>query len=186
MTRSAVLEMNLSQFLAWEGDQPERYEFYRGKAFALGSGTARHNRTVLNLAKRIGDHLSGSRCQVFATRIKAQAAEGVFYPDVMVTCGKADAGDESTVNDPVLIVEVSSITDGYDKRDKFDIYRTLTSLREFVLIDPQRRRAESYTLSEHGRWLRSNRREGSALRLTSIDLTVPLVAVFDGLVTGQA
>jgi hypothetical protein len=47
---------------------------------------------ILNLASLIGDHLDGTPCQVFAQNMKVQMAEGVPHPDVMVTCGKAEAG----------------------------------------------------------------------------------------------
>ena len=129
--------MTLTEFLEWEEHQAERHEFYRGETFAMAGETARHNRVVLNLASRMGDHLDGTPCQVFAASMKVQIADGVLYPDVMVTCAKADAGDELTVTDPRLIIEVlpalSASTKGCDKRDKFILYRTLASLREYVL-----------------------------------------------------
>ena len=99
--------MTLAEFMVWESAQTERHEFYRGEIFAMVGGTARHNRVILNLASRINDHLDGTRCQVFSENMKVQLADvGVLYPDVMVTCEKADAGDEQTVADPTLIVEV--------------------------------------------------------------------------------
>lgn len=115
----------------------ELIEFFRGETFAMVGGTARHNRVILilNLASRIDDHLDGTTCQVFAENMKVQIAEGVLYPDVMVTCGQAEAGDEQSVTDPKLIIEVlSARTRVYDKRDKFITYRTLSSLLECVLI----------------------------------------------------
>jgi Uma2 family endonuclease len=121
-------KMSLVDFLVWEESQPQRHEFFRGETFAMVGGTARHNRVILNLASRIGDHLDGSSCQVFAENMKVQIAEGMLYPDVMVTCGKSEAGDEQMVNDPKLIIEVlSPSTRGYDKRDKFILYRSLPS-----------------------------------------------------------
>lgn len=69
-------------------------------------GTARRNRVTLNLASRIGDHLDGTTCQVFTENMQVQMAYGVLYPDVMVSCGKAEAVDEQTVSDPKRIVEV--------------------------------------------------------------------------------
>ncbi len=78
-------KMTLPEFLAWEEQQAERHEFYRGETFAVVGGTARHNRVILNLASRIGDHLDGTTCQVFAENMKVPLAEGVLYPDVMVT-----------------------------------------------------------------------------------------------------
>ena len=62
--------MTLADFLTWEEHQSERHEFFRGETFAMVGGTARHNRVILNLASRIGDHLDGTACQVFAENMK--------------------------------------------------------------------------------------------------------------------
>jgi len=174
-------KMTLTEFLAWEDLQPERHEFYRGETYAMVGGTARHNRVVLNLASRIGDHLDGTPCQVFAENMKAQLSEGVLYPDLMVTCGKAGAGDEQTITDPKLIIEVlSPSTKGYDKRDKFILYRTLPSLREYVLIDPSKRQVEVFTFAEAGTWLLTDQTNAGVLTLGSIDCKLPLELVFKG------
>jgi Uma2 family endonuclease len=172
----------VAEFMAWENAQPDRHEFYRGETFAMVGGTARHNRVILNLASRIGDHLEGTPCQVFAENMKVQLAdEGVLYPDVMVTCGKAEAGDEQVVTDPKLIIEVLSPgTKGYDKRDKFILYRSLPSLREYVLIDPAKRQIEVFTLADAGAWLLTDQTKADALRLASIDCRLPMELVFKG------
>ncbi|WP_114970407.1 Uma2 family endonuclease [Rhodoferax ferrireducens] len=174
--------MDLNEFLVWEEHQPERHEFFRGETFAMVGGTARHNRVILNLASHIGDHLDGTPCQVFAWNMKVQIADGVLYPDVMVTCGKAEAGDEQTMTEPKLIIEVlCPSTSGYDKRDKFILYRTLASLRECVLIDPTKRHVEVFTLADGGAWLLTDQTTADVLSLASIDCKLPMELVFKGL-----
>lgn len=171
--------MTLPEFLEWEAQQAERHEFYWGETFARCGETARHNRVVLNLASRIGNHLNGTPCQVFANSIKVQIPDGVLYPDVMVTCAKAGAGDEQTVTAPRLIIEVLSPgTKGYDQRDKFILYRTLASLREYVLIDAAKRQVEVFTLAPDGAWLPTDQSQVGALTLSSIDCTLPMESVF--------
>ena len=173
--------MTLAEFLVWEGQQPERYEFYRGETFAMAGGSARHNRVVLNLASRIGDHLDGTSCQVFATSTKVQIPDGVLYPNVLVTCAKADAGDERTVPNPRLIIEVLSPgAKGCDKRNKFILYRTMPSLREYVLIDPARRQVEVFTLAKDGAWWLTDQTQAGELTLSSIDCKLPIKSVFKG------
>lgn len=173
--------MNLADFLTWEAHQTERHEFFRGETFAMVGGTARHNRVILNLASRIGDHLDGTKCQVFAENMKLQVPDGVLYPDVMVTCGKAEAGDEQTVTDPKLIIEVlSPSTRGYDKRDKFILYRSLASLREYVLIDPAQRQVEVFIWAEGGTWTLTDQTTAEALTLASIECTLDMTLVFKG------
>lgn len=176
-------KMTLTDFLAWENEQPERHEFLRGEILAMAEGTARHNRVVLNLASRIGDHLDGTPCQVFAESMKVQLADGVLYPDVMVTCGKTEAGDEQSVTHPRLIVEVLSPgTRGYDKRDKFIHYRTLASLREYVLIDPTttKRQVEVFTLADGGAWQLTDQTTAGVLSLASMDCKLAMELVFKG------
>ena len=139
------------------------------------------NRVILNLASRIGEHLDGTACQVFAEGIKAGLAEGYLYPNVMVTCGKAAAGDEQVIHDPKLVIEVlSPSTKGYDRRDKFILYRTLASLREYVLIDPVDRRVEVFTLAGVDSWTLVDQSKAAELTLNSIDLAMPMDAVFKG------
>jgi Uma2 family endonuclease len=179
-------KMSVAEFLTWEEHQPERHELYLGETFAMVGGTARHNRVILNLASRIGDHLDGTTCQVFAENMKVQIAEGVLYPDVMVTCGKADAGDEQTIADPKLIIEVlSPSTKGYDKRDKFILYRTLASLQEYALIDPAKRQVEVFTLTKAGTWSLSDQTAAEMLTLASIDCKLPMDLVFKGVASAE-
>ena len=173
--------MTLIEFLAWEENQTERHEFFGGETFAIVGGTARHNRVTLNLASRIGDHLDGTTCQVFAENMQVQMADGVLYPDVMVSCGKAEAGDEQTVTDPKLIIEVLSPgTRGYDQREQFILYRTLASLREYALIDPAKRQVEVFTWAEGGTWTLTDQTAADVLTLASIDCTLAMELVFKG------
>ena len=173
--------MTFVEFLAWEEAQPERHEFIGGEIFLVMAGTARHNRVVLNLARHIGDHLDGTSCQVFAESMKVLITDAILYPDVMVTCGKAEAGDEQTVIDPKLIIDVLSPSiSGYDQRDKFVLYRTLSSIREYVLINPTKRQVEVFTLTDGGSWLLTEQTNSVDLALSSIDLKLPMELVFKG------
>lgn len=107
-----IQKMTLAEFLDWESSQPERFEFRRGQVIRMDDISARHNRVAMNLAGRIGQHLDGTACQVFATGMKVQAEESVLYPDVLVTCGKATAGDEQLVHGPKLLIETGRRTMG--------------------------------------------------------------------------
>lgn len=174
-------KMTMAEFLAWEEEQPERHEFYRGETFAMVGGTLRHNRVILNLASRISDHLDGTGCQVFAESVKVQIAEGILYPDVLVTCSKAEAGDEKIITDPKLVIEVlSPSTKGYDRRDKFILYRSLPSLHQYALIDPVDRRVEVHTLAGEDTWTLVDQSKAAQLTLSSLDLAMPMEAVFKG------
>ena len=179
-------KMGVAEFLVWESGQDLRHEFHRGETFAMTGGTARHNRVVMNLGGRISECLDGTGCQVFAESMKLRIAdEAVLYPDLMVTCSAAEAGDQQVVDDPRLIIEVlSPSTKGYDRRNKFALYRRLPSLREYVLIDPGTREVEVYTLTPDG-WLLTEQTGAENLVLSSIDARVRMSAVFRGVAAGE-
>ena len=93
----------------------------------------------------------------------------------------ADAGDEQTIVDPKLVIEVlSPSTKGYDKRDKFILYRNLPSLGEYVLIDPAKQQVEVFTLTPSSAWLLTDQTGAADLTLASIDCKVSMALVFKG------
>ncbi|UDF36524.1 UNVERIFIED_ORG: Uma2 family endonuclease [Shinella sp. XGS7] len=178
-------KMTLAEFLAWEASQPERFESRRGYVFRMDDVSARHNRVTMNLAIRIDKHLDGTACQVFATGMKVHTDQSILYPDVLVTCGKAAAGDDQLVLDPKLVIEIRPPTKGGDQHDRFNMYRSLASLREYALIDPVAHRVEVFTMVETGAWAYADQTKNGALTLHSIDLAMPLDAVFKGVKTAK-
>jgi Uma2 family endonuclease len=137
--------MTAAEFLAWDETQTLKHEFVRGEVFAMTGGVDRNNTVALNVAIALRLHLRGSRCRVYASdvRLRVEAADCYFYPDVMVTCSDADLGDRVLKSEPVLVVEVlSPSTAAFDRGDKFADYRALPSLREYLLIDVDRQRCE--------------------------------------------
>jgi Uma2 family endonuclease len=177
----AATEMTITAFLAWEAEQPDRHEFYRGEVFGMVGGSARHNQVIFNLRARLTEHLEGSGCMVFSESMKVRLADdAVLYPDLVVTCGKADAGDEQVVTDPRLVIEVlSPSTKGYDQRSRFALYRTLPSLREYALVDPSTREMEVFTLTDRG-WLFTDQTRQTELVLASVDARLVVAALFKG------
>lgn len=172
----------LDEYLAWENQQPERHEFHRGEVFAMVGGRRSHGRVVLNVAARLMQRLAGTPCQVFAESMKVQvAADTVLYPDVFVTCDKADLATEMIFRAPTLVVEVlSPSTNAYDRSLKFALYRQLAALREYVLIDPDERRVEAFRLDAAGQWIFDDMSQGAELRLDSLGAAVSLAEVFEG------
>ncbi|HEU0203853.1 MAG TPA: Uma2 family endonuclease [Burkholderiaceae bacterium] len=174
-------KMSLREFLEWENAQPDRNEYYRGEVFAIVGGRRTHGRVVGNLVYRLNRHLEGSPCQVFSESMKVQIADdAIFYPDVFVTCDAADLRTEMIFRAPLVVIEVLS-TQAYDRSQKFALYRRLPSLREYVLVDPESRRVETFRLGTDGLWVLHDMSESAALSIAAIDARLPLAEVFAGL-----
>ena len=180
-------KMTLEEFLAWEDLQPERHEFYNGDVFAMVGGRRIHERVIGNLSRRLGNHLEGSACQVFAAGMKLQLADNtVVYPDVLVTCDPADLRADLAMRAPTLVIEVlSPSTQAYDRSQKFALYRRLASLKEYILIDPETLRVEGFRREADDRWLLVDMSQDAVMDCASVGCTVPLAQVFEGVIPAE-
>jgi Uma2 family endonuclease len=183
MNALAQPKFSLQEYIAWEAQQAERHEFYRGEVFAMVGAKRVHGRVVNNLAGEFRQALRGTPCQAFHEGMKLQIGEDtVLYPDVFVTCDKADLATEQLFRAPTLVVEVlSPSTQGYDRSQKFALYRRLESLKEYLLVDPDTRRVEAFRRTPENQWVLYDMSEDSTLQVASLGLNVPMAEVFDGL-----
>ncbi len=167
--------MSAAEFLAWDETQPERWEFVRGEVFAMTGGTDRNNTVALNLAFALRQHLRGTPCRVYGSGVKlrVEAADCFFYPDLMVTCSAADLADRLIKREPVLVVEVlSPSTASFDRGAKFADYRELPTLAEYLLVDVDRRCCDLYRKGADRLWVLHPSGPDDAVVLNSVGLTV--------------
>ena len=172
-------------YLALERSADFKSEYFNGEIFAMTSASESHNTIVVNVSSEIRQQLKKRPCKVYANdmRVKVDPTGLYTYPDVVVTCGKAQFDDThlDTLLNPVLIVEVlSDSTEAYDRGRKFEHYRKLGSLVEYVLIAQNRPHIESYRRQADQQWLLRECSElDGTLRLLSIDCDLALAEVYD-------
>jgi Uma2 family endonuclease len=176
-------KQSIAEYLAWESEQANRNEFWRGEVFAMVGGKRGHGRVIANLMRHLGNHLDDTPCQAFSENMKVQVSEdAVLYPDVFVTCDREFTADQTVFKAPVLVIEVlSPSTQAYDRSKKFAMYRQLVSLREYALIDPESRRVEVFRPAEDGNWKLFDMSDDDALVLTSVGCTLEILALFKGM-----
>ncbi|QZA77147.1 Uma2 family endonuclease [Deefgea tanakiae] len=169
------------QYLAGEELSEERHEYFDGLAYAMTGGTVSHNTLAINLLVHLKPHLKASPCRAFINdmRLNVAAANCYFYPDVVISCEEVEA-KTTTLNSARVVVEVLSPSTGnYDLGKKFDIYRQLDSLQEYVLIDSESKNVRVYRRAEHGDWVFHAYTRDETLRLASIDFSVSLTELYD-------
>ena len=174
--------MTAAEFVAWDAGQSVRHEFVRGEVFAMAGAGEAHVSVAGNVYLLLRQHLHGTSCRTFITdmKLRVEAADAYFYPDVMVTCSAADASDPLVKRVPVLLVEVlSPATAAYDRGDKFAAYRRLPTLSEYALIDPESRRCDLYRKGDDGLWVLHPFELGQAVHLASVGLELQAAALWD-------
>lgn len=170
--------MSLGEFLAWERQQPQRYEYAGGVATMMTGGSLDHSTIASNLWTALRDSLRGSVCRAFSGDTKIVANNSIRYPDLSVTCTPV-RGDEDTVLEPVLVVEViSPSTEREDRgRKKFDYFAT-PSIQQYAIIEQDARRVDLYTRSGH-RWTDEIVESDAVLKLSSIGVEIILDTVYE-------
>ena len=159
-------------------------EFFEGEMFAMAGGTPQHSLIATNLAREFGNRLKAGRCVAYNAdlRVKVEATGLCTYPDLSVICGelRLAGGTDDTVVNPVVLVEVlSDSTEGYDRGKKFEHYRQIPTLLEYLLVSQREPRLEQFVRQADGRWL-LNEASGMEkhLEVPSLRISISLAEIF--------
>ena len=104
------------------------------------------------------------------------------YPDASVVCGRLETApdDPNAAVNPTLLVEVlSESTEAYDRGAKAAHYRSIPSLKEYVLVAQDEPRIEVYRRNERGGWELYEARSGARLLLESVGVELDVDAVYE-------
>lgn len=176
------LPMSAGDFLDWDTRQQVKHEFVAGELFAMAGASKAHATVALNVALALREKLRGTPCSTYVSdmKVRVEAADAFFYPDVVVGCSAADARDPLVLREPVLVVEVlSRSTAAYDRGAKFAAYRRLPSLREYLLVDPETRVSDLYRRGDDGLWVLHPYASADTVHLASIDLRLSGEALWE-------
>lgn len=172
-TRSVQLhEYSYADYLAYEQASNVKHEYLEGEIYARAGGSPEHAQLSVAVAAALRAQLEGRRCRVFSSdlRVRVGATGLTTYPDVTVVCGplERDEASRETILNPVLLVEVlSDGTERYDRGEKFEHYKRIPTLEEYVLVSQKERLVESWSLVE-GDWSRQAAGPGGRLVLGSV------------------
>jgi Uma2 family endonuclease len=177
------------EYLRLEARSPVRHEYVNGEIFAMTGGTLRHNAITLNIASALRLHVRDTPCRAFLNdvRVRIERHNAYYYPDVLVTCGPGMLsldGEASTVVDPILIIEVLSVTtEATDRREKLLAYRTLASLCEYALVSQDRARIEIHRRRGDIGWELVEYAGNEPVHFSSVELTLEMRDIYEGVPT---
>lgn len=165
MAEPAQTFRNLDDFLAWERQQPDRWEWYGGAPVAMTGTTLAHNLICGNLRAAIHQAIRPRGCRAYSESVKVIAAGTLLYPDIVSSCARP-AEREDVVRDPILVVEVLSASSvSYDRNAKRALYRLIPTLDHYLVVSQSHYRVEVDTRTPDG-W--------STSHIIGIGATVPL------------
>ncbi|MEQ8847156.1 Uma2 family endonuclease [Botrimarina sp.] len=157
MSTGAAKRLTVDEFLVFEEASDTRHEYFDGEIFAMAGGTAAHSLVAANATAALVNALKGKNCRVYSADLMVFTPTGLrTYPDASITCERPrfEGDRERVLLNPQVIVEVlSESTEAYDRGRKFDNYRTMPSLREYVLVAQDRAHVDHFARRDDDRWV---------------------------------
>jgi len=173
-----------SDYLAYEAQSPVRHEYIAGEIFAMTGASIRHNVIALNFASALRSHLKGTPCRALieGVKLRLRKEQSYLYPDVMVTCEdrlqELDS-QQQIVEAPLVIIEIlSPTTEATDRREKLRAYRTLPSLKEYLLVSQEQAQVEIYRRRGDISWDIITYEPGDTVEIASLELKLGMDEIY--------
>jgi Uma2 family endonuclease len=176
-----VLILSEAEYLENEKASAVRHEYLAGLVYAMAGASATHNLIAGNLFARLRAHLRGGPCQVFISdmKVKIEAVDTFYYPDVMVACDPSDNADYFRTN-PTLIIEVTSpTTAAVDRREKLLAYQKIPGLRQYALIAQDEISVQLYSRDKNGRWWEEALGPDDVIELDCVDMNMTVKEAYE-------
>jgi len=177
------------EYLRLENDSTERHEFRDGQIIAMAGGTYEHSLIAANVVRELGNRLKKGPCRVLESNLRIRMGRSVLYsyPDASVICGPPqfdllDPGRMTMKNPHVVIEVLSPTTEAYDRGEKFDRYRQIESLEEYVLVAQDRPSVQTFLRQSDGTWLFTSANGlDASTKIHCLDVELPLAEVYAGI-----
>lgn len=178
--------MSVEAYLALDRSSADKHELWDGSVYAMTGASLAHNRLVRNLIVSLTRALEGKPCEVLPSdlRVRIPNQARYLYPDLSIVCGLPELEDDrsDTLVNPQVVIEVlSDSTEAFDRGQKFEAYRSIPSLAEYVLVAQDSARIDHFARdTERGIWALHPYAEGDTLVLPSLGIGVELAEIYAG------
>ncbi|MEH2008794.1 Uma2 family endonuclease [Nostoc sp.] len=173
------------EYLELEETADYKSEYIDGQIISLADGTINHNQIALNLSTELNFAFKKQNYRVFMgdVRLWIPQKRTYTYPDVMILAGEPEFFNNrrDIITNPQVIIEVlSKSTKGYDRKDKFQAYRTISTFQEYLLIDQTRIHIDQFSKTGKKQWtLREYDEEDEAIALVTVPFEIYLQDLYN-------
>jgi Uma2 family endonuclease len=181
--------VSVADFLAWEAEQPEKWELVDGAPMLretrlMAGGTPRHARLAANIIAALHPQLRGGPCAAYTSDLKVRSEHAVRYPDVTIDCGtRADA---KTAETPRVLIEVLSPSNNtFQQLRLLSDYQSIETVEEIVFVSQDAAEAQSWRRVANGWTLAEHAGLEAIIVLESVPATLPMRAIYEGEEIGE-
>ncbi|WP_025143857.1 Uma2 family endonuclease [Pedobacter jeongneungensis] len=175
----------VEEYLEMEKASTEKHEYFQGEVFAMSGAGFNHNLIFSNVFGLLFHKLKGSKCIPFGSDMRMNIPENTLftYPDISIYRDEIKHlnEDDDTILQPTIIIEIlSPSTKNYDKGKKFNLYKDIPSLKEYIMIDSESVSVEAYYINEEKNWALNQYKEFSeALTFVSMGFDIALSDIYE-------
>ncbi|RYG25326.1 Uma2 family endonuclease [bacterium] len=191
MVQAVLSLVTIAEYLELEEASTEKHELFRGRVYAMAGGSSNHGNIIDSLAGACRDALREQKpCRFVgeSRKVLVQSSSSGYYPDGTIACPPNDLNPRhGTYDNPTVVFEVlSSSTASFDRGEKFDDYKMLDSLQDYVLIESEKPRVEVFSRLPDGRWAQSVYVKGSSISIPSVGIELSLDELYENAVFESA
>jgi Uma2 family endonuclease len=172
-----------AQYVALENRSDTKHEFFDGEIYAMAGGTAEHSALAAEVLRALGNAIEGRPCRVHTSdlRIYVEAVGLATFPDGSVICGplaQHTPSPEATATNPTVMVEVTSdSSEEYDTGAKLEAYRTIPTLREYIIVAHRERRITVHRRRE-SEWIIRSAIAGGTVEIETLSTVLVVDAIY--------
>jgi Uma2 family endonuclease len=174
-----------AEYLAFEEAAERKHEYFRGQVFAMAGAGMGHNIVFSNVFGELAYSLKGKSCRPFGSDMRVHIPENTLYtyPDISIFCKDDFDPKAKYATEPTVIIEIlSPSTKDYDRGSKFELYRDIPTLKEYILIDSEKVHVEVYRINSYKHWeLEEFKVPDEELVIKQVSWMMPLKVIYEGL-----
>lgn len=145
------------EYLTLDRSSDQRFELDDGEVFPVEAATREHNLIMANVLGELRQQLKGRSCEAYVNAMRVATSKGTryCYPDIVVVCGEPEFEDrqgDTLLNPTVLFEVLSKSTAWRDRGRKFELYRSVKTVQQYVMIDQDRPHLEVYERTSATHW----------------------------------
>ena len=182
-------DASFEAYLDADENSAERLEMFRGRVFTTMAAAGGHVAVQANLARRCGNALEGKGCRFYGenAKVRVETSDSGYHPDGTIACPPGFSNERAgVVANPQVVFEIlSPSTERFDRREKFDDYALVATIREIVLVETELARVEMFERREDG-WLRRVCLAGTVALIPSVGIELRLDELYEGVDTSPS
>lgn len=173
------------EYLVLEIQAEQKSEYLDGQIIPMAGGKPNHNKIALNFSSTLNFALKGTSYDIFISDLRLWIPDYRLYtyPDVMVVNSPIIFAEDrtDTITNPLMIAEVlSDSTEKYDRGNKFRMYRSIPSFKEYLLISQNAMQVEKFAKNDSDQWVLSEYDSPeSKIVFNSFAFEITLEALYD-------